>query len=87
MIVFKFFCYLVIEYSSLRKIGINEPDSYIKSSLNNQNIMFFPSSCFADYFLEHIQQDIEENLNRNGFSDISVFFEIYAKLILIYKSF
>jgi Ca2+-binding EF-hand superfamily protein len=68
-----------IDYSSLKKIGITEPDSYVKALFNStpattttQDIEYFTSSCFMRYFLDQIEQDIDENLNRTGICDLSV---------------
>ena len=67
-----------IEYSSLKKIGISEPDSYVKSQLTGQEIKYLSSSCFGSFFLDQIEQEIDDVLNRNELCDISVGFNEYS---------
>jgi hypothetical protein len=59
----------------LRKIGIYEPDHYAKSVLNklsSNDITYLSSCCFGSFFIEQIESDIEDSLNRNGTVDITV---------------
>ena len=56
----------------MKKIGITEPDAFVKSLFENQNIKFLSSSCFASYYLNNLEEDIEDLLTRNGFCDLSV---------------
>lgn len=60
------------EYSNLKKIGITEPDSYVRGLFKVQDIEYLSSSCFADYYLHQIEEEIEDTLNRDGYSDLSV---------------
>ena len=55
----------------MKKIGITEPDVYVKSTFQDQTIKYMTSSCFASYFFDQIEGEIEEGLNRNGFCDLS----------------
>ncbi len=59
-----------IEYSNMKKIGISEPEIFVKELLENQNIKFLSSSCFAPYYLNNLEEDIEDILNKNGFCDL-----------------
>jgi hypothetical protein len=65
-----------IEYTLLKKIGITEPDSYVRSVLSSNNSdaenLYLSSSCLADYFLDQIEQEIDETINKNGYCEISV---------------
>jgi hypothetical protein len=40
--------------------------------LGDQDIKYLTSCCLAGYFLDQIEQDVDDTLNRNGFCDISV---------------
>jgi hypothetical protein len=63
-----------IDYTSLKRIGITEPDSYVRSlfEASTLDIEYMSASCFARYFLDNIEQELEENLNRTGWCDLSV---------------
>lgn len=58
----------------MKKIGISEPDAFVKSLFENQQIKYLSSSCFAQYYLNNLEEDIDDNLNRNGLCDLSVNF-------------
>ncbi|CAF0946717.1 unnamed protein product [Brachionus calyciflorus] len=60
-----------IDYSTLKKIGITEPDSYIRSLLSGQDVRYLNSSCLANYFIDQTEQEIEEILNKNGYCDLT----------------
>ena len=61
-----------LEYSNLKKIGITEPDTYVKNLFANQEIEYLSSSCFADYYIHQIGDDIENTINQEGYCDLSV---------------
>lgn len=60
-----------IDYSRLKKIGITEPDEYVRHLFKDQQIEYLSSSCFADYYLHQMGEDIEEVLNKEGYCDLS----------------
>lgn len=60
-----------IDYSRLKKIGITEPDEYVRNLFKDQQIEYLSSSCFADYYLHQMGEDIEEVLNKEGYCDLS----------------
>ena len=60
-----------IDYSRLKKIGITEPDEYVRNLFKDQKIEFLSASCFADYYLHQMGDDIEEVLNKDGYCDLS----------------
>ena len=64
----------------MKKIGISEPDTFVKALFTDPNIKYLSSSCFAPYYLNNLEEDIEDILNRNGLCDLTVF--IYLLIIL-----
>ena len=50
----------------MKKIGISEPDAFVKTLFENQSIKFLSSSCFAPYYLNNLEEDIDEILNRSS---------------------
>ena len=56
----------------MKKIGISEPEIFVKNLFENQNIKYLFSSCFAPYYLNNLEEDIEELLNKRGFCDLQV---------------
>jgi hypothetical protein len=67
----------------LKKIGITDPDNYVKTLFQNQTVQYLSSSCFAGYFLDSIESEIEDSLTRNGYSDLSVNKRIIRNCFLI----
>lgn len=60
-----------VEYTSLKKIGITEPNDYVRKLFAYKSIDYLSSSCFADYYLHQMREEIEDMLNREGYSDLS----------------
>ena len=62
-----------IDYSLLKKIGITEnAESYLKALFPDQTIKYMSGSCFTSYFIDQIEQELDDHLNRVGFCDLSV---------------
>ena len=61
-----------IDFSTLRKIGISEPDNYVKTLFANQDVKYLSSSCLAGYFVDQMEQEVEEMLNKHGLCDLTV---------------
>ena len=61
-----------IDFSTLRKIGISEPDNYVKTLFANQDVKFLSSSCLAGYFVDQMEQEVEEMFNKHGLCDLTV---------------
>ncbi len=62
----------------------------MKTLFANQDAEYLSSSCFAKYYLDQIEEEIENTLNQNGICDITVRFftlklSISIKLIEIIK--
>ena len=62
---------MFLDFSTLKKIGITEPESYLKSMLTNQDIKFFSSSCFSSFFIDRTEQEVEEQLKVAGYCDLA----------------
>ena len=69
----------------MKKIGITEPDNYVRNLFEDQTIEFLSSSCFADYYLDQMGDEVEEMLSKDGYCDLSVSKYLVTKNILITK--
>lgn len=63
-----------VEYSSLKKIGVTEPDAYVHDLFKDKEIKYLSGSCFSSYKLSIMEEEIEDTLNGEGYCDLSVRF-------------
>ncbi len=61
-----------VEYSSLKKIGVTEPDAYVHDLFKDKEIKYLSGSCFSSYKLSIMEEEIEDTLNGDGYCDLSV---------------
>ncbi|RNA34867.1 E3 UFM1- ligase 1 [Brachionus plicatilis] len=59
-----------IDFLTLKKIGITEPENYVKTIFDSKEVNFLSTSCLANFFLQNLEQEIEEYLNKNGLCEI-----------------
>ena len=71
----------------MKKIGISEPDTFAKALFTDPNIKYLSSSCFSPYYLDNLEEDIEDVLNRNGLCDLTVFIYLlfYEKILILFE--
>lgn len=61
-----------VDFSLLKKIGITEnAESYMKALCPGQTIKYMSGSCFTPFFVDQIEQELDDHLNRVGFCDLS----------------
>jgi len=42
--------------------------------IGNEKAKYLTSSCFANYYLDQLDEEVEETLKKAGFIDLSVIF-------------
>ena len=74
------------DYGRLKKIGLSDPDNYVRALFDGQNVLFLSSSCFASYYIDSLEAEVEDSFVRTGFCDLSVIFKSLAFSISFSRS-
>lgn len=63
---------MVAEYDSVSRLGIADPQGYLKKRLKGQAVVFLNSCCVGGTILDQIEAEVDEALSSAGWIDISV---------------
>ena len=63
---------IISEYKAIRKIGITEPEQYVKNIFSSLNVHYLSSCCISTFLLSQIESDVDDALRMTGYCDTTV---------------